>query len=508
MSKLILPKATTAARSAATPVEGEIFYDKDAKTVFFGDSATVGGVPLTTAAQASAYVYGIDHDTSNSNPATACKKVVLNYLHDSADDPNRYTVVDSFSRLPAHNFKRCVMSDLAERTVAYYLNPTDSSLKADGTAAVLTGGDGDVMVEIPVTYYRVDTYVYDGHTHHVYLVSDTPFVDSKPHPFFYVSPDGKTFRVQYVGAFRAVLCDASGAPVSQVAEGTPAPYTAGCRFRSIAGARAHGNVTRVQYRTGAAANGCTNVNSFFHQFLYMMMAIEGGTFDVQTGISVGYTQLSEFNYAAIRKTGRTASLGNISGEITADETASTGADLDLLTMATGGGSIWANNVTNKVVQFSYRGIEDPYGSQWCFEDGIQKYQNSTEGDTSRSGYWITNDTTKYAIFDTDQGPGQATGRFPDAGYTGPAIIWVQHAFPRTNGYIKTFDAHTFFPLDVSGGSSTTYLCDYLYNTETGGAQAVARGCLANAGTIAGAGTVSLTADLLFSNAHLGGRISA
>ncbi len=43
MSKLILPKATTSAREAATPVEGEIFYDQNNKKLYYGDGATAAG---------------------------------------------------------------------------------------------------------------------------------------------------------------------------------------------------------------------------------------------------------------------------------------------------------------------------------------------------------------------------------------------------------------------------------------------------------------------------------
>lgn len=46
MSKLVLPKATTAARTAATPIEGEILFDKDTKTIFAGNGTTPGGVAV------------------------------------------------------------------------------------------------------------------------------------------------------------------------------------------------------------------------------------------------------------------------------------------------------------------------------------------------------------------------------------------------------------------------------------------------------------------------------
>ena len=145
------------------------------------------------------YAYGVIYDPSQSSPA--CQKVEL---HDGV-----LTEVNSFSSLPAHDFKRCVMDDLSTRHINYYLDPTDSTKKADGTASVLTGEDGDVMVEIPITYYKLDED-YNGTGKILWLVSNTPFTGSEIHPYFYVSPNGDTARTQYVGAYRAVGCDENG----------------------------------------------------------------------------------------------------------------------------------------------------------------------------------------------------------------------------------------------------------------------------------------------------------
>lgn len=46
MSKLVIPKAATTARTAATPDAGEILYDKDTKELVYGDGSTAGGVVL------------------------------------------------------------------------------------------------------------------------------------------------------------------------------------------------------------------------------------------------------------------------------------------------------------------------------------------------------------------------------------------------------------------------------------------------------------------------------
>lgn len=496
-------KGTYTISSGAWQIDPAAYLAYDGSASFTGPWTVyfAGGVsPLDTA-----YVYGIDYNTSVATAASACTRVLLNLNHDRAGDSLRYTSVPSFTQMPAHEFKRCVMSDLANRTVAYYLNASDSTKKADGTAADLTGGDGDVMVEIPVCHYRIDHYTdASGNEHNVYLVSDRPFTGSAIHRFFYTGPGGATARIQYVGAFRDVLCDSSGEAKAQSDESTPASYASGDMFRSIAGVRPHGNTTRANYRTGSGVNGGTNINSMFGQFLMMMMAIDGCTFDTQSSISYGYSMLTEFQYAAMRKTGRTAVFGNGTGEVLADETESTGEDLDLLTMKNGG-TIWNSNAARKVVQFSYRGIEDPYGSQFYFEDGIQKYQNAS--DFTESGYWCTNDTSKYSLCDSDMGAGTQGSVFPSAGYTGASCVWVSHAFPKAGAYVKEFDPLTFFALSVTGGSSTTYLCDNFYNDALAGARVVYRGGRMNMNNNNGMAFIYVPTVISYANAPIGCRIA-
>lgn len=56
--------------------------------------------------------------------------------------------------LPIQNkMRRCVVKD---GVLQYYLNADNSNLKEDGTVAVLDGSDGNVMVEIPEFFYKVE----------------------------------------------------------------------------------------------------------------------------------------------------------------------------------------------------------------------------------------------------------------------------------------------------------------------------------------------------------------
>ena len=482
MSKLILPKATAEQRATATPVAGEIFYDKDNRKIIFGDGATAGGVELYPSDLMGGYVYGIDHDTSIATASQACKRVVCM--------GSFVTEVDSFAQMPAHNFKRCVVSDPANRVVSYYLNASNSNLRENGNDADLTGADGDIMVEIPITHWRMDTYTdAGGHVHHRYLVSDKAFPGSAIHPYFYVSPDGSTARVQYVGAFRSVLCNAAGTPVSTAGLTEAAAYSNGMRFRSLPMYKPHSGATLAQYRAGHAANnGGTNVNCLFGQWAVLMMAIDAGSFDTQT-LSPGFTNVSSFSYAALRETGRTRWYGNATGSCMADVS---GADADI--------TAWLSGLTpeKKIVQWSWRGIEDPFGALAFFEDGFQKLP---------SGYWFTQSTSKYTLFDSMMTAGETTGVFPSTGYTGDAAAWVAHTFPTGSGFIQGFDPKTFLPLNASGGSSTTYLCDNVYNDTATGARVIYRGGQQSAGGAAGMGCVYLLGERSVTLKYCGGRLA-
>lgn len=382
----------------------------------------------------ASYIYGMDWKDADLTQDKAGQCVVLNNLYDNAqyDTSLRYMQVEAHGVLPAHNWKRCTMR--TARTVNYYLHQSNSRLKADGTAAVLTGADGDVMVEIDIVNFRIDTYKDDQNiTHYVWLCSDKPFNGSRPYPFFYVSPDGRTLRKQFVAAFRSCLCDADGNTLNNnktattdttyladktyysrsnnvftalnagtdytvgdtITQGStvdtkiyqktvvasPTGYANGRKYRSIVGALPAASATRAQFRSGHANNGFDSINFLFGSFMGMMMAIEFGTLSAQAKFSVGYSNLSAWDYKSMRLTGRTAVFGNNSGEIIADDVDSNGEDYDLLTMKSGA-TLWnstaQSNHAQRVVQCSYRGIEDPFGSQFTLDDGIQKNQDAID----------------------------------------------------------------------------------------------------------------------------------
>ena len=98
--------------------------------------------------------------------------------------------------------RRCLLSDAG--VVNYYLSATNSALKDDGvTSSILTGADGQVMVEIPKFWYR---HLYAGTTH-TWEISPVPLAGFDVHPAFM---SGATeLNYVYVGAYEASLYDTS-----------------------------------------------------------------------------------------------------------------------------------------------------------------------------------------------------------------------------------------------------------------------------------------------------------
>jgi len=98
--------------------------------------------------------------------------------------------------------RRCVMGD--DGVIKYYLGATDSTKKEDGlTASVLTGADGQVMVEIPKFYLR---YSYAANVHS-WDISVIPLPGFSLHPAFF--KNGAIVDYRYMSAYEGVLYDDS-----------------------------------------------------------------------------------------------------------------------------------------------------------------------------------------------------------------------------------------------------------------------------------------------------------
>jgi len=494
----------------------------------------------------SVYVYGYDHDTDVTSGSNKYKAVVLN------SDGKTYTYVDNFAQMPCHAVRPCVMDDLSTRHVNYYLNPSNLHKKAQGGASDLTGEDGDVMVEFPVSYYRIDSYTdANSHKHFVFLMATEKFLNSAPWSGFYISPGGATLRKQYLGMYAAYK-DSNN------------------KLRSISGVQPTVSTSLANYLTYAGNNGGSVANDLMYQWLGHLFITEHLTCHTQ-GMATGHAFMSgSWKASWVRKTGRADDIP-YEGGVLADPT---GADADLE-------GDWNTSATadQKQVACKYM-IENPWGSIWQNTSGTQKHQDGTEADItvnsvkyfryeagdypsdsdtktafawkseggtviytavahpavnaatysdtaletstghtvsafdddySQSGYWMTTDTDCYSQLADSQNtlaPGPDHSPFPPAGYTPGSVAWVTHNWPKAQGNPSKWDERTMYPLNASGGSATSGLCDYLYNDANGGARALFRGGNAHYGATAGLFYVYVYLGVGYSNPGIGGRLSA
>lgn len=104
--------------------------------------------------------------------------------------------------------KRCVINDAG--AVQYYLDSSDSTLKENGDPSVLTGADGQVMVEVPQGWLK---YWYANSKHH-YLISKEQFNGASRLDAFY--KNDVWVKNRYMSAYEGILYDVSA---SQYANG-------------------------------------------------------------------------------------------------------------------------------------------------------------------------------------------------------------------------------------------------------------------------------------------------
>lgn len=218
----------------------------------------------------------------------------------------------SYAGVIQTKMRRCVLN--ADGTVKYYLSATDSTKKADGSAAIIDGTDGNVMVEIPKFWYKYENI---GGVHK-WLISDAAQTGYEVHPAFIRGGVEKSFR--YYCAYQG--------------------YTLSGKLISGSGRVPTASKTRATFRTEAAANGTgwSQIDWNLLIAVQLLYLVEYANFNTQAMLGQGITSGSV--YTAV--TGSSNSLGNASSPS-----------------------------TNTSTQFmSYRGIENWYGQIYKFIDGV------------------------------------------------------------------------------------------------------------------------------------------
>lgn len=377
------------------------------------------------------YVYGIEW--SLDNPSPVCTRIGWMPLHVT---------------LPIQSkMRRCVLRD--NGTVAYYLDPNDSTKKADGTPANLDGTDGQVMVEIPAHYRMFET---DGTTYRC-LLSE------------YALPRFQPVPLAYRSAYEAAVdrTDPSAPKLASVVNTTTA-FRGGDNtadwdgtYRTLLG-RPASNISLANFRSYARNRGVAGMNGAgwncdvyeIHKTCFWLYVVEYANFNIQAdyvpnlnadgyrqgGLGNGVSTINNSTWINFNNRnpfipcGQTNILGNKSGICPYDVESDSG-------------------VLTTVQIPSYRGIENPFAHIAKWVDGC-KVQVQTDADGGASTLFVCNDPAEF-------NEGNSIVGYNDRGYVARSSGYIQSLIIGDNGEVIP---------SATGGSSTTFFCDYLSTNTT------------------------------------------
>ena len=406
--------------------------------------------------------YGVEWDVTVADPT--CTRVGNMALHKTLPIQNR--------------IRGCLLDD--DGKVVRYLDPND------WTSAVRDGSEGQVMVEIPMHYFR---FITNG-TKRRAMISEFPL------------PGYKQIPLQYVSAYQASL-QRSTSKLASVVNDT-ADYRGGGNQDSYDGTsatllgRPATYISRTNFRNYARnrKTGSTEWNCMTYQAqktIFWLFAIEYATRNSQApynaeptaegykqgGLGAGVTNINvtkwnAFNgYNPFIPCGYTDELGN-------------GTGIKVYDMPT---DYSENTVSVQVPR--YRGIENPFGHIWQWTDGCKCIIQS-EASGGLSKFYVCDNPANFTS-------------------SGTTNYDYRGNLPRSEGYVKALilgEDGEIMPLAVGGGS-TTYFCDYFYtNIPTSGESE--RGVLFGGSALSGAGAGFVFADALFAasdaDAFIGSRL--
>lgn len=401
-------------------------------------------------------------------------------------------------------------------SVNYYLGANDSRKKDSGATADITGFAGNVMLEIPEFYVRIE---FQG-TKWIYAISEYPLpgfvkVERKSIAPWYSTYNNTTKKPQS-GCFLTwngdeVARDGSGIPImvanaDQCRGGNNTTGWDGT-YRSLIG-MGRTNVAKATVRSwcNAAGNGIHHGAGRAFNHIAWLQRIEYANLNCQdtftatltadgfhqgglgAGCSVDGGQWNTHNgYNPFVPGGVTAVLGNNTGRIN-------------YTVKN-----WANTGNDKVIAVtSYRGLEVPFEYLWMLADDLLIYHSPDTAD-ARSTMYMCEDPTKFAA----PGDSAAESSVP-TGYIAvtdmPRSASAGWIYPKTHGFTK--NGYSFPDKTGGSGSSTTGYCDGLYHpgaTASGWYGALLSGS-ADYGAVAGFGFLYAIYRSSSATTHIGFRL--
>lgn len=359
-------------------------------------------------------VFGVQIDTTNSNPSTAVTYTddAVGFTPARGNNGNyqRGTIEDFF---PFNQIKPCLLKNGA---VVGYLDPTNFAKFEGGDAADITSGDaGDVMIEIPRFYYkiaRVGNYVQ-------VKISNKKLTGYTDYAFSYKGSVKEKF---YIGAYLGYVDGDS-------------------KLRSLSGKVVTGNKTIGAFRTAAQANGSGYEQLSFNKLtaLQVLYVLQFCGLNSQAALGQGYTN----NSSAYRDTGATDTKG--------------------MTYGTDAGAAADDTV-------KFNGIEDFYGNlvQWVdgfmtggsaikiadgnFNDTASGYTSHTGTGAASSGYIKDVVATNELGFTPKTAGGSTSTYYCDSSY----ISVTSSYLPCFGGFRSRGASAGAFCLDCGFSASSAY----------------------------------------------------
>ena len=430
-----------------------------ADVVKVSGSLVDGSQAQSSLALESLYKATFEWDASTSSPAAATVNTVPTLVTESI----------------YNGMQGCVLV-ATSGAVSYYLNPTNWALKLQGGSSVLTGADGDVMVEIPAFYYKT---VRIGTTYR-YEVSPVDLPGFTLHPAFI--KDGVRVAKRYYSAYDACTQDVSAADAlisglnndnNSGANGAGVDVTAttGDKLRSAKGIYPMVGLTRAEFRTLAAnkGTGWRQLDFALWSAVQMLFIVENQSFYSQGIVGAGNT-----NGSYLASSGnQNDSPHTVAGAGDAIANASTDT--------TSGAGVNAKPGTSFM---KYRGIENLYGNCWNWADGINVNV------TAAGNVHVTNTRADFAD------------------NTSTNMQLVTSSLPTASQFIRDLlpsDPY-FLPAFKPAGSSTTFITDQHFASASSNRVVFVGGSAAD-GATAGAFCLLSTTDSSYRARLLGGRLA-
>lgn len=397
--------------------------------------------------------YGVSWSETSSNP-----------------DCTRIGNMDMHRSLPIQSMMKPFDITNIKDTVPEIILPIDDQFQKTSYAnannnqwSIVSTDSDNIMIRIPEFWYT-DDYVPGTKTHNLKLC---------PH----AKPGWYHHKEAYVSAYEV--------------------YKSGDKLVSVKGQLPTVNFNRTNGRTWARANGFdgeTKWNLYTyeeHRAICHLFLVEYATRNSQkavnteltpegfrqgglgSGCTIGTATINGAQTWSFIPTGSSDSLGSGSGEVTVtiQQTDQSGSN--------------TSTITRKCNR--YRGIENPFGHVWKHtDDVISVYSN---------GYRIWYKSVKPDQFTTNK----------NASYKSLCASTMV-----SNGYkteIKATPTCDFFAVSVSGGSETTYWCDYNWDNTDASEHCLLIGGRSGDGGAAGLFYLSSSGGVGTSGADVGSRLT-